>query len=71
MRNDYGVMPSRSKLILQGIGSLIDICPQPARLEQIIITDQAELMRLPWERVGVAIRGALDEYQAAGEEEAQ
>ena len=53
--------------IVQGVGSTINIFPEPMNIEELIITDPTKRMQYTWQRVGSSMWRALDEFQATQE----
>lgn len=60
MKSIDKVRPGR--LMLEGMGSLIDLSPH-IRTEDLIITDPAQRIQYIWERVGRSMYQALDDYE--------
>ena len=60
MKGTDKVHPGR--LMLEGMGSLIDMSPH-IRTQDLIITDPAERMQHVWQRVGRSMYRALDGYE--------
>ena len=68
MKGTEKVRPGR--LMLEGMGSLIDLSPD-IRTEDLIITDPTQRMQYVWERVGRSMYQALDSYETTIQEKQQ
>lgn len=55
------------RLIIEGMGSIMNLYPDAPRAADFIITDPAKRMQYTWQRVGSSMWRAIDEYQTTAE----